>query len=186
MQKKISFPVVMKSIALVTSAITALLAALYYVYPYGWILSCAISFGTTAYHFVMRLLVGHTVLWLTHYAFDYRNRWFSPRKWEAVFYRFLRVKYWKYCIPTYDPSAFSLKQHTLQQVIRNMCGAEIVHEVIIVLSFVPISFSFLFGEFPVFLITSILAALYDSIFVIVQRYNRPRLIRILNKQEAHR
>ena len=96
------------------------------------------------------------------------------------------MKNWKKRLPTYDPRQFSLKENTAQQVVRNMCGAEIVHEVIIVLSFVPISFSFLFGEFPVFLITSILAALYDSIFVIVQRYNRPRLIRILNKQEAHR
>ena len=32
--------------------------------------------------------------------------------------------------------------------------------------------------------TSLLAALFDSIFVIAQRYNRPRLIRIYEKQEA--
>ena len=88
-------------------------------------------------------------------------------------------------MPTYDPSAFSMKEHTLEQVIRNMCGAEIVHEIIIVFSFIPISFSLLFGDFPVFLITSLAAALYDSIFVIIQRYNRPRLVRILNKQEAN-
>lgn len=186
MRKKISFPAVMISTALITTAVTVLLSVLYGFYPHGWILSCAISFGTTAYHFTMRLLVGHLVLRITGYAFDYRSRWFSPRKWEPAFYRTLRVKSWKHGIPTYDPSAFSLKEHALAEVIRNMCGAEIVHEIIIVLSFVPLFFHILFGEFLVFLITSVLAALYDSIFVVVQRYNRPRLIRILHKQEVHR
>jgi len=186
MCKKISFPFVMKSTALITSAVTALLTALYCIYPYGWILTCAISFGTTAYHFTMRLLVGYLVLRLTGYAFDYRSRWFSPRKWETGFHRFLRVKKWKHGVPTYDPGSYSLKAHPLEQVIRNMCGAEIVHEIIIVLSFIPVCFSLVFGELPVFLVTSFLAAAYDSIFVIVQRYNRPRLIRILEKQEAHR
>ena len=175
----------MKRTALITSIITAVLSILHRFYPYGWILSCAISFGTTAYHFCMRLLVGYSVHRITHYSFDYRSRWFSPRKWEATVYRFLRVKRWKQGMPTYDPSAFSMKEHTLEQVIRNMCGAEIVHEIIIVFSFIPISFSLLFGDFPVFLITSLAAALYDSIFVIIQRYNRPRLVRILNKQEAN-
>ena len=185
MRKKISFSVFMKSAAIVTFLITVLLSVLYCVYPYGWLLSCAISFGTTAYHFCMRLLVGYSVLKITRYSFNHRNRWFSPKKWEANLYRFLRVKQWKHSMPTYDPSAFSIKEHTPEQVIRNMCGAEIVHEIIILFSFIPISFSLLFGEFPVFLITSFLAALYDSIFVIMQRYNRPRLVRILNKQEAN-
>lgn len=174
----------MKCIAVITLCVTALLAIVYRVYPRGWIFSCAISFGTTAYHFSMRLLVGYGILKTTRYAFDYRNRWFSPRKWETRVYQLLRVKQWKRGIPTYDPSAFSLKEHTPEQVIRNMCGAEVVHETIILLSFVPLSFSIFFGEFPIFLITSVLSALFDSIFVIVQRYNRPRLIRILNKQEA--
>jgi hypothetical protein len=132
----------------------------------------------------MRLLIGYSVLKITHYSFDYRNRWFSPKKWEAGVYRFLRVKQWKRSMPTYDPSAFSVKEHTLEEVIRNMCGAEIVHEIIVLFSFIPISFSLLFGEFSVFFITSLLAALYDSVFVIMQRYNRPRLTRILGKQEA--
>ena len=185
MGKNISFSGFMKSTALITSCITALLSILSFFYPHGWILVCAISFGTTAYHFCMRLLVGYLVLKITRYSFDYRSYWFSQKSWEASIYRFLRVKKWKQGMPTYDPSSFSLKEHTPEQVIRNMCGAEIVHEIIIVFSFFPISFSLLFGEFPVFLITSLLAALYDSIFVIMQRYNRPRLVRILNKQEAN-
>ena len=67
-----------------------------------------------------------------------------------------------------------------------MCGAELVHEVIILFSFLPLLFTIPFGAFPVFLITSLLAAMYDSIFVVAQRSNRPRLVRILQKKEAAR
>ena len=45
-------------------------------------------------------------------------------------------------------------------------------------------FSLLWGAFPVFLITSLLAAAFDSCFAVMQRYNRPRLVRILEKKEA--
>lgn len=59
-----------------------------------------------------------------------------------------------------------------------MCQAELVHETIVVLSFVPIIPSVLvFGDLPVFIITSLAAAIIDVTFVIIQRYNRPRIIR---------
>jgi len=58
-----------------------------------------------------------------------------------------------------------------------------VHEVIVALSFVPVIFSVWFESFGVFLITSVLAAGFDMMFVIMQRYNRPRLVRLLEKAE---
>ncbi|MDE5569406.1 MAG: hypothetical protein K2I82_01975 [Ruminococcus sp.] len=36
---------------------------------------------------------------------------------------------------------------------------------------------------PVFIITSVFASIYDLQFVILQRYNRPRLIKIAYKKE---
>ena len=62
-----------------------------------------------------------------------------------------------------------------------MCQAEIVHEIIIVLSFVPIIFSIWFGELLVFIITSVISALIDSIFVMLQRYNRSRIIKLIKE-----
>ncbi|MDE6727234.1 MAG: hypothetical protein K2J80_04760, partial [Oscillospiraceae bacterium] len=44
-------------------------------------------------------------------------------------------------------------------------------------SLASITFAFVFGSLPAFLITGVLGALVDLVFVIVQRYNRPRLIR---------
>ena len=70
------------------------------------------------------------------------------------------------------------------QIIQNTCGAEIVHEIIMLLSFLPLVTVPVFGSFFVFITTSVLAAMFDSIFVIAQRYNRPRLVRIYEKQEA--
>ena len=87
-------------------------------------------------------------------------------------------------MPTYHPASFSLQENTLEQVIDNCCVSEAVHEVIICFSFVPLVFAIWWGVFPVFLITSIVAAAFDCSFVIIQRYNRPRLIRILSKKEA--
>lgn len=180
------FPLLMKSIAAATTLATLLLVLAYHNFQQSWLLSCAITFGTTAYHFVMRLVVGYLVPRLTSYDFDYRKPWFQPRPWEASLYQKLKLKRWKHKLPTYSPEQFSLRNHTLYQVIQNMCGAEIVHEIIMVLSFLPLLAVPVFGAFPVFLSTSTLAALFDSIFVMAQRFNRPRLIRIYEKQEAKR
>lgn len=169
----------MKTTAAVSCVVTVVFSALYLFFFRDWLLSAAITTGTTCYHFGMRLLVGALVP-----PVNGTSRWFRPRKWEAAFYRLLRVKSWKQHLPTYDPQQFSLKENTLEQVIRNMCGAEIVHEVIMVCSFLPLLVIPVFGSWPVFLITSVLSALFDSLFVMAQRYNRPRLERIYKKQGA--
>ena len=181
---KHSFPFVMKTVAAVCTVTTLLLVILYRSFHLTWILSCAISFGTTAYHFLMRLAVGYILPKATGYDFDHRHFWFRPCSWEPGFYKKLNIKNWKGKLPTYAPEQFSMAHNSLHRIIQNMCGAEIVHEVIMVLSFLPLLTVPVFGSFPVFLITSVLAALYDSIFVMAQRFNRPRLVRIYEKQEA--
>ena len=174
------FAVIMKILALVTSAMTAIFAVAHLLIPTNWLLPTAITFGTTAYHFCMRLAVGWLVPKL---PFDPGHGWFRPRSWEAGFYGFLGVKRWKGKLPTYDPREFSLKEQTPEQILRNMCGAELVHETIMVLSLVPIGFSRIFGELPVFLATSLAACLFDGLFVMAQRYNRPRLVRLAQKRK---
>lgn len=181
---KNKFPLIVKATALITALLTAMLSAAYSSFHRGWMLDAAITAGTTAYHFVMRLAVGYIVPRLTNYDFDYRRPWFQPRKWESAFYKKLNIKNWKGKLPTYAPDQFSMKHNSLYRIIQNMCGAEIVHETIMVLSFLPLMTVPFFGAFPVFLTTSVLASLYDGIFVMAQRYNRPRLVRIYEKQEA--
>ena len=180
------FPILMQSIAALTSGVTLLLLLQFRHTKTDWALTAAISVGTTAYHFLMRLAVGFVVPKVTGYRFDYRKSWFQPRKWETAFHKKLKVKQWKGHLPTYAPSQFSTKSNSVLRVIQNMCGAELVHEIIIVLSFLPLLTVPVFGSFFVFLITSLLAALYDSIFVMAQRYNRPRVVKVYERQEAKR
>ena len=183
MLMKHSFSFMVKAIAIFTTAATALLVLAYHVWPLGWLLSCAISFGTSSYHFVMRLAVGYALPAATHYDFDYNHPWFRPRSWEGGFYKKLKLHRWKGQLPTYAPEQFDLENNSLHRVVQNMCGAELVHEIIIVLSFLPLLLIPIFGTPGVFILTSLGAAAFDSVFVMVQRYNRPRVVRVYERKE---
>lgn len=180
--KKITFRAFLLLAAVFCGVLTPLAALGYVRFRAGWLLSCAITFGTTFYHFAMRLVVGH----LIPNNFDYRKGWFQPRAFESKLYRKLRVKKWKDRMPTYDPRLFSLTENAPEQILCNMCKSEVVHEVIILLSFLPLLFSLLWDSFFVFLITSVFAAALDTAFVILQRYNRPRLARLMDKVKTRR
>ena len=147
----------------------------------GLLFSLAITFWTTAYHFLMRLIVGHVIDGILHNIVDYRRKWFSQSRFESILYSKLKVKKWKNNMPTYAPQNFDSRVHSWDEIAGAMCQAELVHEVIIVLSFLPIAVSAYFGAFWVFLVTSLLAACYDGLFVIMQRYNRPRVIKLINR-----
>ena len=159
-------------------------AACFYLYEISEnkaVFAAAITFCTTAYHFLMRLGVGFLFDRTMHNRADYRRNWYQPRSWEKELYKKLNVKRWKDRMPTYDTSIFDYKKHSWDEIAQASCQAELVHETIIVLSFVPILFSIWFGAILVFVITSVLAAFFDLIFVILQRYNRERIIRMLDR-----
>lgn len=144
-------------------------------------LTLAITFGTMSYHFLMRFAVGSIVNAIFQDRMNYRRRWFAPKPFEAPLYKALGVKRWKNNMPTYSPDTFSLEHHTLDEIVQATCQSEIVHEIIALLSLVPIAFTAIWGTFLVFLLTSIAAALFDLSFVVMQRYNRPRLIKMLER-----
>ena len=183
MKKDTSFPRAMKCIAMVTFALTVALVLLCRFCRRDWILAAAISAGTTFYHFAIRLLIGSIVPRLIKHP--RKRKWFQQRNFEPKLYSILKVRQWKDRMPTYDPASFSLRHHSLDEILHNGCVSEAVHEVIMVFSFLPLLFSLWWGAFPVFLITSLLSAAFDGCFVIMQRYNRPRLIRILEIKEAN-
>lgn len=143
--------------------------------------SVAITFGTTFYHFAMRLAVGDLIGRIFHNHMDHTHKWFEEKAFEQKLYKKIKVKNWKKRLPTLNPQDFSLKEHSVEDIIQVTCQAEIVHEVIMVLSFVPVLFTGWLGSFDTFFITSCAACLFDSLFVIIQRYNRPRLMRLLRK-----
>lgn len=161
------------------SGILAAVCTIWYLFAgSSLLLSLAITFCTFFYHFAMRLLVGIAVPTITNPD----CRWFRPRVFEPKLYAILKIRRLKKRAPTYDPGLFSLEQCSVAQLLQNSCRAELIHEIIMVLSFLPVFAIGRFGAPLVFWSTSVLASLFDSLFVMIQRYNRPRLVRISEKE----
>lgn len=174
---------VFKWIAAVSLFLTAAFTGLYFSGSH-WAISFAITFGTFLYHFAMRLLVGYIIDRVMGNRADLMKKWYQLRPFEVRLYNALQVKKWKGRMPTYEPSLFDPKLHSWEEIAQAMCQAEIVHEVIVVLSFLPLLGAIPFGAFGVFCITSLLAATYDLSFVVIQRFNRPRIIKLIAKERA--
>lgn len=146
-------------------------------------LTLAITFGTITYHLGMRLLVGLLYNIGMKNRANYTKEWYQIHSWENRLYQFLKVKKWKAKMPTYKPDTFSNKKHTWDEIAQAMCQSELVHETNIVFSFVPLVASVRFGAFSVFLITSICSAIFDLMFVIMQRYNRSRIVKMVLREK---
>ena len=174
----------LKRIAVLSLAATVLLSVLYIQTASGVLLSLAITAGTAAYHIVMRLLVGLLFRTVMRNKADYRKRRYQVSASEMAIYQKLQVKKWKNRMPTYDRTLFDRRIHTWDEIAQAMCQAELVHETIAVLSFLPILEGIWFGEYPVFVVTSVLAAAFDMMFVLVQRYNRQRIMGLLEHQRT--
>lgn len=151
-----------------------------------WMYSCAITCGMIAYHMLMRFLSPVLLGMVFHRQYNCNAAWFQPKPWEEKLYRRLKVHKWKGRALTYAPDEFSLRLHTLEEIINNMCHAEAVHELIVVLSLGSMVFAVPFGSFAAFAVTAVLAALFDSMFIVIQRYNRPRLMQIAQRRNKNR
>ena len=168
----------------VSAALFGLLLAVYVTAPSAVMLALCITFGVFAYHFVMRLLVGHTIHAIFRNRMNANCRWFRPLRFEAGLYARLRVSQWKRHVPTYAPDTFSPREHSWEELAQATCQAEVVHEIIIALSFAPLLLIPRFGEPVVFILTSLAAAGIDLTFVILQRYNRPRILALVRKKNS--
>lgn len=168
--------------AVISAVLTFLFTVLCVIYKADVWETLAITFGTIFYHFAMRLLVGALVSAVLKGQADYTKPWYQQKKFEKKIYKFLKVKKWKAFMPTFNEDEFSLEQRSLEELASATCQAEIVHEIIVVLSFLPLLASLEFGVFYVFLATSVFAAGFDMMFVIMQRFNRPRILRLLKSK----
>lgn len=174
---------IMKRIALLTATAAICCTLLYSTLDISLFLTLAITFGTTAYHFCIRLAVGTLFQRIMQNKADYTKLWYRVGAREQALYEALGVKRWKHKMPTYLPDLFDITKHSWEEIAQAMCQSELVHETNILFSFVPVVCSVWFGSFAVFLITSVAGAAYDLLFVMMQRYNRPRILRIINQKE---
>ena len=170
-----------KTIAIISFLLMLVFIVLYQLVPSDVVLTFAITSGTIAYHFIMRLIVGGLFQLIMHNKADYTKRWFQVSKSEMRLYQKLKVKKWKNKMPTYDADVFDVTKHSWEEIVQAMCQAELVHEVIAIWSFLPIVASVWFGTLGVFVITSILSACFDLTFVCMQRFNRSRIMKMVAK-----
>lgn len=181
------FAKIIEITAVIMAALTALFAVLYEqtsAAPSSALLTLAITFGTISYHFIMRLAVGFAINSAFHNKMDYNKKWFREKKFEKRLYEILRVKKWKDKMPTFAPEMLDIKQHSWEEIAGAMCQSEVVHSIIAVLSLLPILAALVWGSFWVFFITSIVSAIAECMFVIMQRFNRPRIVRHIERKKG--
>ena len=136
-----------------------------------------ITASAFSFHILMRLIVGYAV---KNAELDGRSVIFHVSDKEFRFLRSTDIAFWKERLPTYDEESFKVRN--LDALYSVMLHAELTHFLIAILSFVPFAASLCIqpirSSWPVFFITSALSALFDSLFVAVQRYNRKRIDRL--------
>lgn len=177
--------VILIVVNIVFITLTVVFAVLHDMYDEGWMLSAYVTFLTISYHFSMRLIVGEAVTVI------YRNREFNLdsagfriHSFEKKLYQRLNVKKWKVHMLTAKPEQFNLRENSMDDLLHNMAQAELVHRIIMVLSFVPLLLIIPYGAPVVFIVTSIAAGWIDLQFVIIQRYNRPRVMKLLKMKNS--
>ncbi len=108
----------------------------------------------------------------------YKNRlsfWFSQYEWEKNLYKKIKVKQWKDRFPTYDSKMFSVNGDSKEKLIKVMIQSENVHLLLFFLSFLPLILGKYSGHWPILILLSLLCAMSHIPFVIIQRFNLPRV-----------
>lgn len=132
------------------------------------------------YHFWTRLIMGAVS---KHWGITYKHPFFKSLPFEKKLYGFLRVRQWRDKVLTFNPDEFLLSKRTLPEIANTMAKAEVDHWVNEIISVTAVFFSLIWGMFPIFLITSVAAMLFDAQFIVVQRFNRPKVVRLIEGKE---
>ena len=172
----------MKGVSAISLLLTVCCFVLYRITNYSVLLPFIITFGTTAYHFIIRLMVGVIIDSIMHNKANYHKKWYPVREFEMKLYQKMRVKKWKNKMPTFNADTFDVSKRSWDEIIQATCQSELVHEIDVIFSFLPVIASIWFDSFWVFFITSVLGAVFDLMFVIMQRFNRMRILKMKRKR----
>ena len=168
-------------------AISVIVSIICFVVYYGninknkIILWTGITAFTIMYHFWVRIIMGNVSKLFKKYI-NYKQWLFKERKFEKKLYKLLRVKDWKGKALTYNPESFSLKEHSLEEIANTMAKSEVDHWINEAISLSTMLFALMWGEFWIFCLTAVAAMIFDSQFIIIQRYNRPRIVKIIDRE----
>jgi len=147
------------------------------------------------YFFLIVVVVGAVSMFLGE---SIPRRWYRYDAFPYICYRWERggaiyekmgVRKWKDRVP--DMSKYmkfiidkrisgSRDAQSMKRLIQETCNGEFVHWVLLLLS--PMNLIFLKGGYGV--LATVIYALFNVPFIIIQRYNRPRLVVLLNRMTA--
>ena len=153
-----------------------------YIKPYIAIFITALMF---AYHFDIRIIIGCIVsIFKKRININKKCFYISKKEFERL--EKLKVKKWKNNFITLYKNQFEIRKidkEEIEEVIKNNINAEIVH----IFCFIFGLFAIVIGcmisidEIVIYILTSIFASIcFDLPSILIQRYNRYRLHKILN------
>lgn len=181
--KKSGPAIFMYTVIVITVIVSIICFILYYgnIYKNNIILWTGITAFTIMYHFWGRIILNN-VSKLFKKNINYKQWLFKERKLEKKLYKILRVKDWKGKALTYNPESFSLKEHSLEEIANTMAKSEVDHWINEAISLSTMLFAIIWGKFWIFCLTAVAAMIFDSQFIIIQRYNRPRIVKIIDRE----
>lgn len=182
--KKLSGPALfIYSLIALTAVISAVIFSIYYtgVFQNGVFLWCGIVAFMVFYHLGLRIIFGEIS---KRMRINYKHPWYREQSFEKHIYRLLFVRRWKDKVLTFDPEAYDFKKRTLPELATTMSKSELDHWVNELISIGGMFFALLWGCWPAFVISAVIAMLFDAQFIVVQRYNRPIVVRLIERQKG--
>lgn len=167
-------------------ALTALIAAVFLCLYYAEVYKNSVTFWigvvsfTVFYHFGLRIFMGEVT---KRFNFNYKHPWFKERAFEKKLYKWLKVRKWKDKVLTFDPSTYDFKNRTPEQLATTMAKSETDHWINEMISVTSMFLALVFGYWQVFVVSAVAAILFDAQFIVVQRYNRPIVLRLMDRLE---
>lgn len=140
-----------------------------------------------AYHFDIRLIVSFLCLVCFKNKFNVYSKTYAVSNKEFKFLERLKVKSWKDKFFTWNKNMFVLQGNNksdIENVLKHNINSEITHIICIIFSLLSILFGCLLSieEWWVYLLTAVIALIcFDVPPILIQRYNRYRLYKILNR-----
>ena len=182
--KKSGAAIFMYCVIAVCLVITATCFSLYYgnIIHNDILFWTGITCFTIMYHLWMRIIMGNVS---KLFKVNYTQWWFKEKSFEKKIHKILRTKKWKDKALTYNPEQFSFKEHSLENIANTMSKAELDHWINQLISLSTLLFALIWGQLWIFLITALLAMAFDGQFIVIQRYNRPRIVGLIKRQNAH-
>ena len=136
-----------------------------------------------SYHIIVRIIWGMAVEHTPLDKFNPDNKLYQSRGFETAYFKKVKVRNWKDNMPVAHPQRWDVREREMEDIIKSSCQAEIDHEGNIILSLITIFFAYDASSFRMLLFTALSASFVDYLFVLIQRFNRPRFVRYAERLE---